>query len=103
MGWQWYTTTDCTSNTRSTYIVAYESKPANGKRYALYADGRIEHLTDNEIEATGTDPDPLTSMERAASSEEKEKRENDDFVRRSQEKLAQDEKEREEKAKRDRE
>jgi hypothetical protein len=91
------------SATRSTAPIAYESRPTNGKRDVLFADGRIEQLTDHEIREPGFDPDPLTRKERTSQREEREKKEEDDFIKRNQEKLAQNEKEKEEKAKRERE
>ncbi len=86
----------------STNVIAYESKPQGGKRYALFSDGRIEQVSDSELQAVGVDPDPLTRKKRTAEREEKEQREIDDSMRKAQAKHAQDEKAREEERRNDR-
>jgi hypothetical protein len=85
------------------HIVAYESKPTNGKRYVLYPDGAIERLTDTELSEMGYDPDPLTANERSEKERKKSEKQMDDLMKKAHERLAQDEKERDEKAKRERE
>jgi hypothetical protein len=80
------------SDEHSTWPIAYESKPTNGTRYVLFADGRIEQLTDNEIRETGFDPDPLTHKERTARREGEENKRMAESMKIAQEKLAQDEK-----------
>jgi hypothetical protein len=48
-------------NKHSTSVIAYESKSIDGKRYALFSDGRIESVTDKQLEAVGVDPNPAGS------------------------------------------
>lgn len=43
---------------RSTNVIAYESRPTNGKRYVLFSDGRIEQLTDVQLREVQVDPNP---------------------------------------------
>lgn len=93
----------CSTDRGSKFIVVYESKATNGKRYALYQNGMIEHVTDNELSALGVDPDPLTANERQEKLNKKSQKEMDDFIKKSNAISAQDETESDEKAKRERE
>jgi hypothetical protein len=90
-------------NKHSTNVIAYESEAKNGNRFVLFSDGRIEQITDKQLAAVGVDADPKTAKERSEKQAARDSKEMDDFLRKFQDRMEKEEKDREESTKRERE